>query len=241
VIGLRNRVLRSIGFTANRCRIPPTKLACVRYWKTTWVCKAKLVMLYLYRKCVPVVCIWTPRNFEKRQSIAFSVQFPKIFKCTGMWLSFNSWKLSEMSNCDQSNIAHSDDLPRMLLFEKDVPLSRLSKSDGAQAGSIVSTLQISILQLWERSFLQALCVQVLCPVTLVALEYNNTLVCQNKPCCDLVMRAITWNKPCNPTCVKSLCFYLFVTHAVPQIVRHCKNICPFWANRPHVQNITEIS
>jgi len=27
VIGLRNRVLWSIGFIANRCRIPPTKLA----------------------------------------------------------------------------------------------------------------------------------------------------------------------------------------------------------------------
>jgi len=29
---LRNIVLWSIGFIANRCCIPPTKLACVRYW-----------------------------------------------------------------------------------------------------------------------------------------------------------------------------------------------------------------
>ena len=31
VIGLRNMVLWNIGFIANRYRIPPTKLACVRY------------------------------------------------------------------------------------------------------------------------------------------------------------------------------------------------------------------
>jgi len=31
VIDLRNMVLWSIGFIANRYRIPPTKLACVRY------------------------------------------------------------------------------------------------------------------------------------------------------------------------------------------------------------------
>jgi len=32
VIDLHNMVLWSIGFIANRYRIPPTKLACVRYW-----------------------------------------------------------------------------------------------------------------------------------------------------------------------------------------------------------------
>ena len=32
VIDLRNMVLWSIGFIANRYRMPPTKLACVRYW-----------------------------------------------------------------------------------------------------------------------------------------------------------------------------------------------------------------
>jgi len=36
VIDLRNMVLWSIGFIANRYRIPPTKLACVRYCTYLW-------------------------------------------------------------------------------------------------------------------------------------------------------------------------------------------------------------
>jgi len=39
-----------------------------------------------------------------------------------------------MSRCDQSNITDSDDLPLLLVFEEDVPLTGLLQSVGAQAG-----------------------------------------------------------------------------------------------------------
>jgi len=35
VIDLRNMVLWSIGFIANRYRVPPTKLSCIRCWLAT--------------------------------------------------------------------------------------------------------------------------------------------------------------------------------------------------------------
>jgi len=38
--------------------------------------------------------------------------------------------------------------------------------------------------------LQALCVKVLCFIALVRREVNSTLVCQNKPCCDLIARVL---------------------------------------------------
>jgi len=45
---------------------------------------AKLVMFYLYRKFLPDVFIEHFRNFEKRQSTAFSLLFP-IFLSAQVW------------------------------------------------------------------------------------------------------------------------------------------------------------
>jgi len=132
---------------------------------------------------------WTPSNFEKLHSIAFSLPFPKVFKCTDLRWSFHSWKLSEMSRCDQSSMADSDDLPLTLVFEEDVPLARLLQGDGAQASRTFQRCEFQRYCVKEVC-LQALCIQVLCPITLVRRKVNSALVCENKPCCDLVKRAL---------------------------------------------------
>jgi len=77
--------------------------------KGRWVFTGKPV-IYLYKKCVPVVVIQHCEILKKKQSLHFekrpSLQlFPKVLKCTGLSRSFYSQKLSEMSRCDQSNMA----------------------------------------------------------------------------------------------------------------------------------------
>jgi len=94
-----------------------------------------------------------------------------------------------MSRCDQSSMADSDDLPLTLVFEEDVPLARLLQSDGAQASRTFQRCEFQRYCVKEVC-LQALCIQVLCPITLVRRKVNSALVCENKPCCDLVKRAL---------------------------------------------------
>ena len=109
---------------------------------------------------------------------------------------------------------------------------------GAQAGS---TLQRCKFQRYytKEVCLPELCVQVLCPVTLVRRKVNSTLVCQNKPCCDLVKRALTQNKPCWLYMCEITLFLPFLIDTVPHIVRYCRErICRVWANRPRVQKLT---
>ena len=164
-------------------------------------------------------------NKSKRHFCCF---FP-IFKCTGLGWSLHSWKLNEISRCDQNNAADSDNLPLALVFE-DVPVARFLQSDGAQVGSTFQRCYCV-----TKACLQALCVQLPCPVTLVIDKVNSTLVSLNKSYCDRIKRALIQNKRCRPYMCEIIVWFLLLSERYSTYIARYRWIRnSHYAKRPHV-------
>ena len=172
-------------------------------------------------------------NKSKRHFCCF---FP-IFKCTGLGWSLHSWKLNEISRCDQNNAADSDNLPLALVFE-DVPLARFLQSDGAQVGST-----------FQRCYCvtKRLSASVVRPITLPSYACNR----QSQQHISLSKQILLWpNKTCihseqalPPLHVWNHCFVFTLVWAILGL--HCQVLLykkfPLFAKRPHVQMLTKIS
>jgi len=143
----------------------------------------------------------------------------QIPRCFPLALHFQSWdghveidtaldELSPRNKSGSSPIFVESDRRTVELAHSGLPLARLLQSDGAQASSTFQR---------ERRFLLALCVQVLCPVTLVRRKVNNALACQNKSCYDLVTTISTQNTPC--------CYMCKITLFLPFCDQYCASHC----------------
>ena len=82
------------------CQVPETLLFSNFPWDgVSWVFTAKLVMFYLTRNVFQFLSFNTAEVWKTLEAVFCCLS--KSFKCAGLRWNFNSWKLREMSICDQ--------------------------------------------------------------------------------------------------------------------------------------------